>query len=122
MTIRVWPWASAGAKDMRTRRRMARILDGVERLPTHERSDNRGAPIETAGHTDALMRGYSTKREARHPRGIDPLARRRPVTRSRGRTGAIPASTHLLRLPDRYGAAQQQEALARDTAPHQNPV
>lgn len=109
--------------------RQVRILDGTELLATHERSYDRGAQIEIAAHIDALV---ERKREARHHRGLDHLARAVPASQALmlraaergGNLGNI--TTHLLRLLDRYGAAELQaaieETLASDAAPHQNPV
>ncbi|MGT2453950.1 IS21 family transposase [Cupriavidus basilensis] len=109
--------------------RQVRILDGADLLATHERSYDRGAQIEIAAHIDALV---ARKREARHHRGLDHLARAAPASQALmlraaergGNLGNI--TTHLLRLLDRYGAAELQasieETLASDAAPHQNPV
>ena len=106
-----------------------RILDGADVLATHERSYDRGAQIEVAAHLDALV---ATKREARHHRGLDHLARAAPASQTMmlqaaqrgGNLGNL--TTHLLRLLDRYGSAELQaaieEVLASDAAPHQNPV
>jgi hypothetical protein len=106
-----------------------RILDGADLLAIHERSYDRGAQIEIAAHLDALV---ASKREARHHRGLDHLAHAAPASRTlmlraaeRGANlGNITAQ--LLRLLDRYGAAELQaaieETLASDAAPHQNPV
>lgn len=109
--------------------RQVRILDGAELLATHERSYDRGAQVEIAAHINALV---ERKREARHHRGLDHLARAAPASQALmlraaergGNLGNI--TTHLLRLLDRYGAAELQaaieEILASDAAPHQNPV
>ena len=109
--------------------RRVRILDGADLLATHERSYDRGAQIEIAAHIDALV---ARKREARHHRGLDHLARAAPASRTLmlhaaergGNLGNI--TTHLLRLLDRYGPAELQaaieETLASDAAPHPNPV
>ena len=106
-----------------------RILDGADLLATHERSYDRGAQIEITAHLDALV---GSKREARHHRGLDHLSHAAPASRAlmlraaeRGANlGNITAQ--LLRLLDRYGAAELQaaieETLASDAAPHQNPV
>mgnify|MGYP000916807101 CR=1 FL=1 len=106
-----------------------RILDGADLLATHGRSYDRGAQIEIAAHIDALV---ARKREARHHRGLDHLTRAVPASQDLmlragergGNLGNI--TTHLLRLLDRYGAAELQaaieETLASDAAPHQNPV
>ncbi|TCG03139.1 integrase [Paraburkholderia steynii] len=106
-----------------------RILAGAELLATHERSYDRGAQIENASHIDALVQ---FKRAARHHRGLDHLAHAAPASR----TLMLRAAEHganlgnitaqLLRLLDRYGAAELQaaieEVLASGAAPHQNPV
>lgn len=109
--------------------RRVRILDGADLLATHERSYDRGAQVEIAAHIDALV---ARKREARHHRGLDHLARAAPASRTLmlhaaergGNLGNI--TTHLLRLLDRYGPAELQaaieETLASDAAPHPNPV
>ncbi|WP_456152328.1 IS21 family transposase [Paraburkholderia nodosa] len=109
--------------------RRVRILDGADLLATHERSYDRGAQIEIAAHIDALV---ARKREARHHRGLDHLARAAPASRTLmlhaaergGNLGNI--TTHLLRLLDRYGPAELQaaieETLASGAAPHPNPV
>lgn len=106
-----------------------RILDGADLLATHARSYDRGAQIEIAVHIDALVQ---FKREARHHRGIDHLARAAPASHTLMRRAAERGANlgnitvHLLRLLDRYGAAELQaaieETLAADAAPHQNPV
>lgn len=82
----------------------------------------------SAAHIDALA---EHKREARHHRGLDHLAHAAPAARTlmlhaaeRGSNlGNITAP--LLRLLDRYSAAELQaaieETLANGVAPHQNP-
>jgi hypothetical protein len=114
---------------VRANAQQVRILDGADLLATHVRSYDRGAQIEIAAHIDALV---TRKREARHHRGLDHLARAAPASHTlmlraaeRGANlGNI--TTHLLRLLDRYGAAELQaaieETVASDAAPHQNPV
>ncbi len=106
-----------------------RILDGADLLATHVRSYDRGAQIEIATHIDALV---ARKREARHHRGLDHLAQAAPASQTLmlraaergGNLGNITAN--LLRLLDRYGAAELQaaieETLASGAAPHPNPV
>jgi hypothetical protein len=106
-----------------------RILDGADIVAEHVRSYDRGEQIEIAAHIDALV---ERKREARHHRGLDHLARAAPAAHTlilraaeRGSNlGNITAQ--LLRLLDRYGAAELQaaieETLASGAAPHQNPV
>src|SRR3984885_15032379 len=109
--------------------RQVRILDGSDLLATHVRSYDRGAQIEIATHIDALV---ARKREARHHRGLDHLAQAAPASQTLmlraaergGNLGNITAN--LLRLLDRYGAAELQaaieETLASGAAPHPNPV
>jgi transposase len=109
--------------------RQVRILDGVTLVATHERSYDRGAQIEIAAHIDGLV---ERKREARHHRGLDHLSRAAPASQALmqraaergGNLGNI--TSHLLRLLDRYGAAELQaaieETLASGAAPHPNPV
>jgi transposase len=105
-----------------------RIVDGSEILACHRRSYDKGAQIEDAAHVAALV---ASKRAARHHRGTDRLARAAPAcvtllqhAGERGdNLGAITAA--LLRLLDRYGAAELDaaigEALARGV-PHPNAV
>jgi transposase len=106
-----------------------RILDGADVVAEHGRSYDRGAQIEIAAHIDALT---ASKRAARQHRGLDHLAHAVPAARTLmlraaeggGNLGNITAQ--LLRLLDRYGAAELQaaieETLASGAAPHQNPV
>jgi hypothetical protein len=105
-----------------------RILDGAEVLATHPRSYDKGAQIEDQAHIAELT---ARKRQARHHRGQDRLARAAPASAEllvaaaeRGdNLGSITAA--LLRLLDHYGAAELQaaigEALARGV-PHPNAV
>jgi hypothetical protein len=105
-----------------------RIIDGVQVLACHRRSYDKGALIEDAGHVQALV---AHKRAARRHRGNDQLAKAAPQSLTlllraaeRGdNLGAITAA--LLRLLDRYGAAELdaaiREALARGV-PHPNAV
>ncbi|WP_439823427.1 Mu transposase domain-containing protein, partial [Caballeronia sordidicola] len=114
---------------IRANPRQVRILDGADLLATHERSYDRGAQIEIAAHIDGLV---ERKREARHHRGLDHLSRAAPASQALmlraaergGNLGNI--TSHLLRLLDRYGAAELQaaidETLASGAAPHPNPV
>jgi transposase len=109
--------------------RQVRILDGATLLATHARSYDRGAQIEIAAHIEGLV---ERKREARHHRGQDHLSRAAPASQALmqraaergGNLGNI--TSHLLRLLDRYGAAELQaaieETLASGAAPHPNPV
>ena len=103
-----------------------RIVDGAELLASHPRSYDRGAPV--AAHIAALV---AEKRAARHHSGTDRLAMAAPATQdllmgaaARGdNLGSITAA--LLRLLDRYGAAELEaaigEALERG-GPHPNAV
>ena len=105
-----------------------RIVDGTEIVARHRRSYDKAAQIEDAAHLEALV---ASKRAARRHRGIDRLARAAPASVSllqrageRGdNLGAITIA--LLRLLDRYGAAELEaaigEALARGV-PHPNAV
>jgi transposase len=105
-----------------------RVLDGTEVLASHPRSYDKGAQIEDPAHLAELS---ERKRQARHHRGQDRLARAAPSSTKllvraaeRGENlGSITAA--LLRLLDHYGAAELEaaiaEALARDV-PHPNAV
>ena len=105
-----------------------RVLDGAQLLACHPRCYDRGEQIELAAHIEALV---EHKREARRHRGTDRLAKAAPasqilLTRAAARgdnLGTITAA--LLRLLDRYGAAELQaalqDALERDV-PHPNAV
>ena len=105
-----------------------RIVDGVHVLACHPRSYDKGAQVELAGHVEALV---AHKRAARQHRATDRLAQVAPASQElllraaeRGANlGAI--TTGLMRLLDRYGAAELQiairEALDRGV-PHPNAV
>lgn len=105
-----------------------RIVDGAQILACHRRSYDKGAQVEDPTHIEALV---ADKRAARRHRGTDRLARAAPASQDlligaaeRGdNLGAITAA--LLRLLDRYGAAELEaaihEALAR-RVPHPNAV
>ena len=105
-----------------------RILDGVHLLAGHTRSYDRGEQIEVCAHIQRLL---EHKRQARRHRGTDRLAKAAPasqilLTRAAARgdnLGTITAA--LLRLLDRYGAAELQiaidDALQRGV-PHPNAV
>jgi len=105
-----------------------RIVDGAEVLACHRRSYDKGAQIEDQAHLRALV---DEKRAARRHRGADRLATSAPSAgallqeaAARGANlGAITAE--LLRLLDRYGAAELDaaitEAIARGV-PHPNAV
>ena len=105
-----------------------RILDGAELIASHPRSYDRGAQIEDPVHIDTLV---ARKRNARHHRGLDRLARAAPASQllmcraaeRGGNLGTLTAS--LLRLLDRYGAAELQTAIEDALAsgvPHPNAV
>jgi transposase len=103
-----------------------RIVDGAEVLACHPRSYDKGAQIEDPAHLQALV---NEKRAARRHRGVDRLATAAPAAQTllqgaatRGdNLGAI--TVELLRLLDRYGAAELdaaiREALERGV-PHPN--
>ena len=105
-----------------------RVLDGSEVLVTHPRSYDRGQQVEAPSHIEKLV---AQKQQATRHRGLDRLAHAAPASRDllvraaeRGHPlGALTSA--LLRLLDRFGAAELQagieEALARDV-PHSNAV
>ena len=105
-----------------------RVLDGATLLATHARSYDQGQQVEDPAHIAALV---ARKRQARQHRGTDRLAQAAPNSRAlltraaeRGENlGSITAT--LLRLLERYGAAELEaaivEALAREV-PHPNAV
>jgi len=105
-----------------------RVVDGAQILACHRRSYDKGAQIEDAAHVEALL---AHKRAASRHRGTDRLAQVAPQSQTlllraaeRGdNLGAITAA--LLRLLDRYGAAELEaaiiEALDRGV-PHPNAV
>ena len=105
-----------------------RVIDGGEVLADHPRSYDRKAQIEDPNHIKALV---AHKRQARHHRGIDHLAKAAPASRDLlvraaehgGNLGTITAA--LLRLLDRYGAAELQAAILdalSSGVPHPNAV
>jgi hypothetical protein len=105
-----------------------RVLDGAALIAAHARSYDKGEQVEDPTHIAALT---ALKRQARQHRGTDRLAQAAPnsaelLCRAAERgdnLGSITAA--LLRLLDRYGAAELAagiaEALARDV-PHPNAV
>jgi transposase len=105
-----------------------RIVDGTEVLACHPRSYDKGAQIEDPAHLQALV---DEKRAARRHRAIDRLAAAVPAAhellqRAAARGDNLGATTaELLRLLDRYGAAELdaaiREALERGV-PHPNAV
>jgi transposase len=105
-----------------------RVVDGQEVLASHSRSYDKGERIEDAAHIQALV---DRKREGRRHRATDQLAMAAPASQTllvraaeRGdNLGTITAG--LMRLLQRYGAAELQaaigEALDRGV-PHTNAV
>jgi transposase len=105
-----------------------RVLDGTEVIAAHARSYDKGEQVEDPAHIAELT---AQKHQARQHRGIDRLAQAAPncvelLTRAAERgenLGSITAA--LLRLLERYGAAELEagiaEALAREV-PHPNAV
>ena len=105
-----------------------RVLDGGDEIARHARSYDKAQQIENPEHIAKLIQ---YKRRARHHRGQDRLAQAAPNSQelltqaaSRGdNLGSITAA--LLRLLDRYGAAELEaaidEALSREV-PHPNAV
>ena len=105
-----------------------RVVDGARMLACHRRSYDKGAQIEQNEHVQALV---AHKRAARQHWATDRLAQAAPASQDlllraaeRGANlGAI--TTGLIRLLDRYGAAELQiairEALERGV-PHPNAV
>ena len=105
-----------------------RVLDGGEILADHPRSYDKKAQVEEPAHISALV---EHKHQARHHRGINHLAKAAPASQDllvraaeRGANlGAITAA--LLRLLDRYGAAELQAAIVdalTGGVPHPNAV
>jgi hypothetical protein len=105
-----------------------RIVDVQQILACHPRSYDRGAVIEEPAHIAQLV---EQKRAAHQHRATDRLVQAAPASQillcaaaeRGGNLGAITAA--LLRLLDRYGAAELRaaisEALAQDV-PHPNAV
>src|SRR6202040_3811874 len=105
-----------------------RVVDGGTVLACHQRSYDRGAQIEQAGHVEALV---EQKRAARQHRATDRLVQAAPASQTlliraaeRGANlGAITAA--LMRLLAQTSAAEMQaailEALQRGV-PHPNAV
>ena len=105
-----------------------RIVDGAEVLACHRRSYDKGAQIEDPAHVEALVDRQACRQAHR---GTDRLAQAAPASLNllvgaaeRGdNLGAITAA--LLRLLERYGAAELEaaigEALERGV-PHPNAV
>jgi hypothetical protein len=105
-----------------------RILNGQEVLATHPRSFDKGKQIEIPAHIEALL---EQKHQASQHRGTDRLVQAAPQSREllmQAADRGEPLSritVALLRLLDRYGAAELQaaikEALQRGV-PHPNAV
>jgi transposase len=105
-----------------------RVLDGAQVISCLDRSYDRGEQIEEPAHIAELV---ERKRRARHHRGMDRLAQAAPASadlllqaaKRSNNLGTITAA--LLRLLERYGAAELQaailDALSRDV-PHPNAV
>jgi len=105
-----------------------RILDGTEVIAEHQRSFGKGDQIEDEAHIEDLK---AEKTAARKHRGMDRLYHAAPATHDllvaaaeHGyNLGSVTAN--LLRLLDRYGAAELEvaaaEALSRDV-PHPQAV
>jgi transposase len=105
-----------------------RVLDGTAVIASHARSYDKGEQVEDPAHIAEVT---TRKRQARRHRGTDRLARAAPnsvvlLTRAAERgdnLGSITAA--LLRLLDRYGAAELQAGIAealRRNVPHPNAV
>ena len=105
-----------------------RVLDGAQILADHPRSYESKAQVEDPAHIRTLV---EHKRRARAHRGTDRLAKAAPASRDlligaaerAGNLGTITAA--LLRLLDRYGAAELQVAILDAMAsgvPHPNAV
>lgn len=116
---------------VRADRLRVRILDGGAGgalLADHPRSYDRHAQIEDQTHISTLV---AHKSRARQHRGMDRLTQAAPAARDlligaaarNGNLGTITAT--LLRLLDRYGAAELQVAIGtalRSGVPHPNAV
>jgi Mu transposase-like protein len=105
-----------------------RIVDGGEVLACHRRSYEKAAQIEDPAHIQALV---DDKRAARQHRATDRLAQAAPASQTLlmraaergGNLGTITAA--LLRLLERYGAADLQAAITQALecdVPHPNAV
>ena len=105
-----------------------RILDGQTVVATHRRSYDKGAQIEDPAHSAKLV---ERKAEASAQRGMSRLTHAVPASKllltgaaERGENlGAM--TTSLLRLVDRYGAAEVQTAVLTALSrgvPHPNAV
>ncbi|CAB3775149.1 hypothetical protein [Paraburkholderia humisilvae] len=103
-----------GARSLRADLDQVRELDGAEVIARHDRSYDRGAQIEEPAYIETLV---GVKHEARHHRRMDRLAKAALASKDLSRRaaecnanlGTITAT--LLRLLERYGAAQLQPAI-----------
>lgn len=99
--------------------RCVRILDGAEEVARHERCWDRGRQLEQEHHLQALA---AEKRKAREHRGRNRLSAACPsampflsaVALHGGHLGGT--TSRLLRLLDRHGAAELDQALREATA------
>ena len=105
-----------------------RVFDGVEMIASHRRSYDRDEQIENPQHLKTLEQ---IKHQARQHRGVNGLTKAVPacqrlLVRSAERGANIGAqTTALLRLLDRYGAAELQVAVEdalRTGSAHTNTV
>jgi transposase len=109
-------------------RDQVRITDGDQIIARHQRSYDKGAQIETAAHIETLV---EHKRAARHHRANDRLFQAAPASQTlllqaaeRGYSLAT-ITAALVRLLDRYGAAELQAAITEvlnGGVPHTNAV
>lgn len=113
---------------VRTDQTQVRVFDGAEVLASHRRSYDRDAQIEDPQHLKTLV---EFKHQARQHRGVNSLTKTVPacqllLTRAAERGANIGALTNaLLRLLDRYGAAELQAAVEdtlRTGSAHTNTV
>lgn len=105
-----------------------RIIDGSVVLASHLRSYDKGQQIEEPAHFETLVKH---KRQARQHQGMNRLEQAAPASvdllRQAAKRGNIlgTITSALLRLLERYGAAELQaailDALSRDV-PHPNAV
>lgn len=90
-----------------------RVVDGAQVIALHRRSYDRGAQVEQTEHLQALI---DQKQAARQHRATNRLAQVAPASRdllvrAAGRGANLGAITRgLMRLLDRYGAADLQAA------------
>jgi transposase len=105
-----------------------RVFDGAQVIARHPRSYDRDAQIELPGHIHELK---ERKRQASQHRGVNSLTKAVPasqllLTRAAERGANLGALTNgLLRLLERYGAAELQAAVEDALAagvPHTNTV